>query len=88
MQPIAKMIIGIILVIASLYYLAYGIPSYNIKPAWRDLLLVLNGAIPLFILLIGIFVIWLEWDEWKIERELAKEEKVARRPRAGRRRKR
>jgi hypothetical protein len=84
MQPIAKMIIGVILVIASIYYLVYGIPPYNIRPAWRDLLLVLNGGIPLLVLLIGAFIVWLEWDEWKIERELAKEEKAARKPRAGR----
>ena len=75
MQPIAKIVIGIILVIGSLYYLVYG--------AWRDLLLVLNGAIPILILLIGVFIIWLEWDEWKIEKELAKEE---RKPRRGRKR--
>jgi hypothetical protein len=75
MQPIAKIVIGIILVIGSLYYLAFGLPDFKVKPAWPDLILLLNGAIPLFILLIGIFIIWLEWDEWKIEKELAKEEK-------------
>jgi cell division protein FtsL len=36
---------------------------------------VLNGAIPIFVILLGVFIVWLEWDEWKIERELAKEEK-------------
>lgn len=81
MQPIAKIIIGIILVLASLYYIVYGFPTYSIKPAWRDLLTVLNGAIPVLVLLIGVFIIWLEWDEWKIERELAEEE---RKPRRGR----
>jgi hypothetical protein len=78
MHPIAKMIIGIILVLASLYYIISGFPAYNIKPAWPDLLVVLNGAIPLLILLIGVFVVWLEWDEWKIERELAEEERKER----------
>ncbi len=89
MQPIAKMIIGVILVIASLYYIIYGLPSYNIKPAWHDLLTVLNGAIPILVLLIGVFIVWLEWDEWKVERELAKEEKVvARKARVARRKRR
>jgi hypothetical protein len=86
MQPIGKMLLGVILVLASIYYIAYGLPMLNLKPAWPDLLTLLNGAIPLLVLLIGVFIVWLEWDEWKIEKELAKEEReVARRPRRGRR---
>jgi hypothetical protein len=74
MHPLAKALIGVLIVVAALYYIFAGIPGY-LKPALPDVLTVLNGAIPLFVILLGIFIAWLEWDEWKIERELAKEEK-------------
>jgi hypothetical protein len=74
MHPLAKALIGVLIVVAALYYIFAGIPGY-LKPALSDVLTVLNGAIPLFVILLGIFIAWLEWDEWKIERELAKEEK-------------
>ncbi|MCS7093697.1 MAG: hypothetical protein RMJ18_00725 [Candidatus Aenigmarchaeota archaeon] len=76
MHPLIKALMGVIIVVASIYYIFAGIPGY-LKPALSDVLVVLNGAIPIFVLLIGVFIIWLEWDEWKIERELAKEEKEA-----------
>jgi len=74
MHPLAKALIGVLIVVAALYYIFAGIPGY-LKPALPDVLTVLNGAIPLFVILLGVFIVWLEWDEWKIERELAKEEK-------------
>jgi len=74
MHPLAKALIGVLIVVAALYYIFAGIPGY-LKPALPDVITVLNGAIPLFVILLGIFIAWLEWDEWKIERELAKEEK-------------
>jgi len=74
MHPLAKAFIGVLIVIAALYYIFAGIPGY-LKPAMKDVITVLNGAIPLFVILLGIFIAWLEWDEWKIERELKKEEK-------------
>jgi flagellar biosynthesis component FlhA len=36
---------------------------------------VLQGIIPPFVLVIGLFIIWLELDEWRIEKELKEEEK-------------
>jgi len=83
MNALGKAVIGIILVIVSLYYIFYpisGLPA-SISPAWPDVVVVLNGSIPLFVLLLGIFIVWLEWDEWKIEKELEKEERKAKRRR-------
>lgn len=74
MNPLAKAFIGVLIVLVALYYIFAGIPGY-LKPALQDVLTVLNGAIPIFVILLGVFIVWLEWDEWKIERELAKEEK-------------
>ncbi|MEM5853995.1 MAG: hypothetical protein QXG39_04420 [Candidatus Aenigmatarchaeota archaeon] len=94
MHPAFKIIIGIVLIIAGLYWLLYGPQVERIntviapylaplgipaKGTWNDFLLLLNGGIPPFLVLVGIFIVWLEWDEWKIERELAAEEKKAKR---------
>jgi hypothetical protein len=76
LHPIGKIIIGAILVIGSIYYILNGFPPY-LKPAWRDLIVVLKGAAPPLVFLLGIFIIWLELDELRIERELEKEEKKA-----------
>jgi flagellar biosynthesis component FlhA len=35
----------------------------------------LQGVIPPFVLVVGLFIIWLELDEWRIEKELKEEEK-------------
>jgi hypothetical protein len=74
MNPLAKAFIGVIILLVALYYIFAGIPGY-LKPALPDVLTVLNGVIPILVILLGAFIIWLEWDEWKIERELEKEEK-------------
>lgn len=71
MHPLAKIIVGIILIVGSVWWIA--------RMAWQDFLVVLNGAIPPFVFLLGVFIVWLEIDEWKIERELKKEEERAKR---------
>ena len=80
MHPITKMLIGIALIVGSVYYTFIGFPPY-LEPAWSDFLVVLNGAIPPFVFLLGIFVVWLELDELRIERELRTERKARRRKR-------
>jgi hypothetical protein len=86
MHPLAKALIGVLIVVLSVAYIAVGIPGL-VKPAWQDVLTVLNGGLPLLFILIGIFIAWLEWDEWKIERELAMEEKKLEEERKRRKRK-
>ena len=92
MGAIGKLLIGVLLVIGSLWWifyaksLTYYLQAYlgiKVMPeaALHNFLTVLNGAIPPLICLIGIFIVWLEYDEWKIERELAREEKKKRRKR-------
>jgi len=86
-----KILIGLLLIIGSIAWIAKA-PScsvwlskvgINIPPntALNDFLTVLNGAIPPLVCLLGIFIVWLEIDEWRIERELEKEERKARRKR-------
>ena len=96
MHPIAKMIIGVLLIIAGIYWILYGPDATKInaaiapylarigaaaKATWNDLILLLNGGIPPLLVLLGIFIVWLEWDEWRIERELKAEEEKAKRKR-------
>ena len=94
MHPVVKILIGVLLIVAGAYWILYGpsASSLNARLApylallgaksvatWNDFVLLLNGGLPPLIVLIGIFIVWLEWDEWKIERELAAEEKKERR---------
>lgn len=95
MHPIVKMLIGLLLLVGSAYWMFYGIGSKGLiallsavsnipvaslsnRPV-ADFLVILDGAVPPLLILLGLFIIWLEWDEWKIERELSREEKKSRR---------
>jgi len=82
MHPLAKMLIGIILLLVPLGLYAYEyiirptpITLYGIHlPLLSSLKTVLLGIIPPFLIIIGLFIIWLELDEWRIEKELKTEE--------------
>jgi len=79
-----KIIIGVILVVVSVWWVVQG-SSYiqplkdssliMNRPALADFIALLNGGIPPFLALIGLLIVWLEWDSFKIQKELAKEEK-------------
>jgi hypothetical protein len=78
LHPVGKIFIGVLLLLGSAAYVCGG-PGVSGRWAWADFLVVLNGMIPPLVFLIGLFVVWLELDELRIERELAAEEKKARR---------
>ena len=67
MHPIAKLIIGAIMIIGSVAAVWYY-PSL-----WDSFKTVVKGILPAAVFLLGIFIVWLELDELKIERELKKE---------------
>jgi len=73
MHPIVKAFIGIIVTLAAVYYIFQGVPFLGIGPALRDVIIVLNGGIPLMVAFLGLFIAWLYYDEWKIEKELQRE---------------
>ena len=83
MHPLAKMLIGIILLLVPLGTYAYEYTTgpktiYGISvPLLSSLKTVLLGIIPPFLIIIGLFIIWLELDEWRIEKELKAEEEKA-----------
>ena len=87
MHPAGKLLIGVILLVVPLGLYAYEfmyeslmIPGTGIYLNLKgSLWTVLQGIIPPFLIVIGLFIIWLELDEWRIERELKIEEKKAKR---------
>lgn len=71
---LVKIIIGVILIVASIWWLIQG-SSFIGRSGITDLIALLNGGIPPFLILIGLLIVWLEWDSFKIQKELSKEEK-------------
>lgn len=65
MHAIFKILIGAVLLIGAVMYV-----YTNQYGAWGDLLTVVNGTVPAFVGLVGLFIIWLELDEWKIEKSI------------------
>ena len=82
MHPAGKIIIGLILILIGLALfvdeLTPILNQYRGFPAipWlTNFFVVLTGVIPIFLILIGLFVVWLEADELKAQKELAAETK-------------
>jgi len=77
MHAAAKVVLGLILVIIGLGLFANGV-LYSIawlKTFWlKNFIITLTGIIPPFLILIGLFVVWLELDEIKAEKEMKVEE--------------
>lgn len=70
MHPIIKVLFGAILLIGSITYIYSNYDPLNVGVgARRALYTVLNGLVPPFIALLGLFIVWLELDELKIEKE-------------------
>ena len=81
MNAAAKVIIGLILLVIGLGLLSNGVLFEDVGIGGRvwfnSFITVLIGVIPPLFILIGLFVIWLELDEIKAEKELKAEEKKA-----------
>ncbi|NCN38773.1 MAG: hypothetical protein COY38_03695 [Candidatus Aenigmarchaeota archaeon CG_4_10_14_0_8_um_filter_37_24] len=84
MGAMIKLLIGVVLLVVPLGMYAYeimngvgngiNIPVIGTVKLWQSLVTLLVGSIPPLVMLIGLFVVWLELDEWRIEKELKKEE--------------
>lgn len=75
-----KLLVGVLLLVAPLGLYAYELMGGEIGLGvhmWRSLGTVIQGTVPPLLMLIGLFVVWLELDEWKIEKELRVEEERA-----------
>ena len=76
MDPAIKILIGIILIVGSIaaVYTSRG-TNYDL---WESFKTVIMGIVPPFVFLVGVFIVWLELDELRIERELKTEKKKRR----------
>jgi len=72
MNTIIKILFGALLLVGSVTYI-----YTNVYGAWSDFLTVVNGMVPPFVGLIGLFIIWLELDELKVKREVQASSKKA-----------
>ena len=73
MHPVVKIIFGAALLVGSVAV----IWQYTLDDFW----VVLKGLGPPFVALMGFFIVWLELDELKIERELKAQERKEKRRR-------
>jgi hypothetical protein len=77
MHAAAKVLIGIVLVVASAWWILQGANQYlgnwtSSRRGVADLITVLDGILPVLIFFLGIFIVWLEVDEMKVEKEIKK----------------
>ena len=95
MNAAIKLLVGFVFLLAGLYLLVDsvipvfgGVGTLGIR--WFDnFVIVLTGIIPPFLIMLGLFVVWLEMDEMKAEKELKKEEEKSKeeKPKPARKRK-
>jgi len=76
MHPIVKILIGAVLLVGSIAYVYNNIDPLGVTTPRMALYTVVQGLVPPFVALLGLFIMWLELDELKIERELKKESKT------------
>lgn len=86
MNPLIKLLVGVVFLVVplALYVYDFMTPGAVLDVTvvgktislrlLESLSIVLQGTIPLLVAVIGLFIVWLELDEWKIEKELKTEE--------------
>jgi chromate transport protein ChrA len=100
MHAAVKILFGLIIIIVGFGLFVdsvYGNQWTGISVSWwHNFLVVVTGVIPALLILVGLFIVWLEADELKAEKDISQEfstseedvkKAVAPRKRAGRRRK-
>ena len=77
MHPALKILLGFVFIAVGLGLFVDSImPNPITGVQWvTNFIIVLTGIIPPFLILIGLFVVWLEIDELKVQKEIEKEEK-------------
>ena len=70
-KNILKVLVGIIIFIIGI---AWYVPNYGLG-FYTDLVIILEGTIGLFLLFVGLIVAWMGYDDYKMDIEMAKEEK-------------
>ena len=70
MHPLVKVVIGAVLLIGGVAWTWLN---------WASFVRVILGVIGPLVAILGLFIVWLELDELRIERELKSEEKKTKR---------
>ncbi len=70
---IVKMLVGIVILIAGIVWYT-GIPGV-FTGFLGPLLVLIEGCVGLFLLFVGLIVAWMGYDDYKMDQEMAKEEK-------------
>lgn len=79
MGAAAKIVLGLLVIVVG-FALFLDSPSLGMWDSitginwWNNLIIVVTGTIPALLILLGIFVVWLEADELKAEKEMEAEE--------------
>ncbi len=68
---ILKMLIGIVVFIIGI---VWYVPTYGLN-FWTELVSLLEAVIGLFLIFAGVIVAWMGYDDYKMDKEMAKEEK-------------
>ena len=71
MDVMFKILIGAILIVGSVWWVLQGSSQYIGRSGVQDFIAIVNGGLPPLVFLIGLFVVWLELDELRIEKELS-----------------
>lgn len=88
MHAAVKVLLGLILILVGLalfvdsVYPIMDIPVVSDIDWLGNFVIVLTGFIPPFLIVIGLFVVWLEIDEIKAEREIRAEEEKEKKEKA------
>ena len=82
MHPALKILLGFVFIAVGLGLFVDSImPNPVTGVQWvTNFIIVLTGIIPPFLILIGLFVVWLEIDELKVQKEIDEEEKKEKKP--------
>ncbi len=73
MNNAIKMVIGILLMAAGIYWYIGNIPYFG-NELWRSLKIVFEGVFGLFIFFLGLLIAWIAWDDHKMNKLLEEEE--------------
>ena len=83
MNAAVKLLVGLIFIVIGLGLLIDSVvPILGVAGTFgidwfANFIIVLTGIIPAFLIVLGLFVVWLEIDEMKAEKELKREEEKA-----------
>jgi len=84
LHPVIKVLVGAIMMVGSIAAVVYSmgnnveILGISIPNLWVAFKTVVFGIVPALVFVVGLFIVWLELDELRVEGELKEEKKKKR----------